>query len=84
MLPGLDAESRRAVDRSAVHAEKNDRVREMARLDHQSRKAVEPADDLGELVQCRLQFFQTYVNRGGFFKCEIGRRGIALRRTLPG
>jgi hypothetical protein len=66
----LDAECLRTVNKPAFNPKKVDRIREMTRLNDQRRKAVEAANDLGELAHDRFQFFQSYMNRSSLFECE--------------
>ena len=84
VLRGLDAEDRWAVDHSTVDPKKVDRIREMTGLNDQSGKAVQAANDFGELTQDRFQLFQSCVNGGSLLECEIRRCGIALRRKFAG
>src|SRR5580658_1297379 len=79
VLGGLDREHHRPGDGCAFDAEEGDAVREMAGLNDQRRKTVEAAGYLGELAEDWPQLFQADVSGGSFFKCEIGRCGVALR-----
>ena len=54
----------------------------MTGLNHERRESVEALDDLGQLTQNGLKFFNPCVNRRGFFKCKAGGCGFALRRKF--
>ena len=76
VLCGLNVEGHRSRESTGISAKQADRSGHVTWLDDQRREPINPADNLGELAQHRLEFLNPRMEPSGVFEREV--RGCAV------